>query len=277
MTQPSFLRSIGHCARTLYRFTKADITTTIIPVTLFSFAAAPVCDIRRIPHVIFWVWVHILQFNVANQVIDPEEDGKNKSFRPIPAGLINIRNAKILRWMLLPTSLIVSALYSRETFTVSVVLSSLVLWYNELRGHEHWFSKNIMTAAGYSSFELGGTLVAGCDRSQLETVAIIAVALSMAIFATTLHCQDFKDEEGDRLIGRKTLPIVFPVLARVSVMVGLPLWSICLTCVWKMDVICSVAFVAYASVVGMRFMMLHDAQADKMSCKLYSVSPPICL
>lgn len=106
---------------------------------------------------------------------------------------------------------------------------------------------------------------------------MIAVALSVVIFATTLHCQDFKDEEGDRLIGRKTLPIVFPALARTSVMVGLPLWSVCLTCLWKIDVICSVAFVAYAGLVGMRFMMLQGAQADRMSCKLYSVSPQIGL
>ena len=74
------------------------------------------------------------------------------------------------------------------------------------------------------------------------------------------------------MIGRKTLPIVFPSLARASVMVALPLWSVCLTCLWKVDVICSAAFVAYAGLVGMRFMMLHDARADRKSCQLYSVS-----
>lgn len=112
----------------------------------------------------------------------------------------------------------------------------------------------------------------GCDRSTIEPVALIAVVMSMVIFSTTLHCQDFKDEEGDRLIGRKTLPIVFPSLARTSVMVGLPLWSVCLTCLWKVDVLCSVAFVAYASMVGMRFKMLQSANADRKSCQLYSVS-----
>ncbi|KAF9223095.1 hypothetical protein BS17DRAFT_782373 [Gyrodon lividus] len=271
MTGIEYWQSIGHCVRVLSRFTQADMFTTIIPTTFFAVAAAPICDLGRLPHVIFWIWMHLLQFNVANQVVDPEEDGRNKPSRPIPAGLISIRNATILRWLLIPACLLLSAMYSTHVFSVSVVIASLVIWYNELQGHEHWFSKNVMTAVGYSSFELGGTLVAGCNRSYLEPVALIAVALSIAIFATTLHCQDFKDEEGDRLIGRKTLPIVFPALARTSVMVGLPLWSICLTCLWKIDVICSAAFIAYAGLVGMRFMMLQGAQPDRMSCKLYSL------
>ena len=114
----------------------------------------------------------------------------------------------------------------------------------------------------------------GCDRSTIEPVALVAVAMSMVIFATTLHCQDFKDAEGDRMIGRKTLPILFPSLARISVMVGLPLWSLCLTCLWEIDVICSAAFVAYAALVGIRFMMLQGTQADRRSCQLYSVSLP---
>lgn len=111
----------------------------------------------------------------------------------------------------------------------------------------------------------------GCDRSTIEPVAVVAVVMSMVIFATTLHCQDFKDAEGDRMIGRKTLPILFPSLARVSVMVGLPLWSVCLTFLWEIDTMCSAAFVAYAALVGMRFMMLQGTQADRQSCQLYSV------
>ena len=118
---------------------------------------------------------------------------------------------------------------------------------------------------------------AGCNRSAIEPVAVIAVVMSMVIFTTTLHCQDFKDEEGDRMIGRKTLPIVFPALARMSVMIGLPLWSVCLTCLWEVDVICSAVFVAFAGLVGVRFMMLQGAQADRKSCQLYSVSPLVAL
>ncbi|KAG6369814.1 UbiA prenyltransferase family [Boletus reticuloceps] len=271
MTGLVYWQSLKHCVRVLYRYIKSDILTTLIPTTIFAAAAAPLCEIRHIPGVMFWIWLHLLQFNVANQLVDPKEDGSNKSYRPIPAGLINVRDATILRWLLAPACLWLSASYSTYLFTISVVLASLFILYNELHGHEYWLSKNALTAMGLSLFELGGTLVAGCDRSTIEPVALIAVVMSMVIFATTLHCQDFKDAEGDRMIGRKTLPILFPSLARISVMVGLPLWSVCLTCLWKIDAMCSVAFVAYASYVGMRFVMLQGAQADRKSCQLYSL------
>lgn len=186
-----YWQSIARLVRALYRFTKSDIITTVIPVvsidlicsrssietvlqTLFAVAAAPLCDIRHLPGVIFWIWLHLLQFNVSNQLVDPEEDGKNKSFRPIPAGLISVRDATLLRWLLTPACWWLSASYSNYLFTVSFVLSSMILWYNELRGHEHWLSKNAMTALGYSLFELGGTLTAGkvCSYSVCASFTI---------------------------------------------------------------------------------------------------------
>jgi 4-hydroxybenzoate polyprenyltransferase len=108
--------------------------------------------------------------------------------------------------------------------------------------------------------------------SRLEPNALLAVFLSIAMFATTLQAQDFKDQEGDRSIGRRTLPIAHPSPARVSMFVGLPMWSICLTQVWGMDAFCSVAFIFYSGLVGLRFMVCKTTQADRLSCKLYSVS-----
>jgi 4-hydroxybenzoate polyprenyltransferase len=108
--------------------------------------------------------------------------------------------------------------------------------------------------------------------SRLESTAILAVLISIAMFATTLQAQDFKDREGDHSIGRRTLPIVYPSQARLSMFLLLPMWSICLTQVWGMDAFCSVAYVIYAGIVGSRFMVCKTTKADRVSCKLYSVS-----
>jgi 4-hydroxybenzoate polyprenyltransferase len=108
--------------------------------------------------------------------------------------------------------------------------------------------------------------------SRLEPTAISAIIMSLAVFASTLHAQDFKDVEGDRLIGRQTLPIAFPNLARTSMLIGLPLWSIYLSRVWGVDALCTSAFTAYAAMVGLRFMTCKTSQAARRSCKLYSVS-----
>jgi len=100
----------------------------------------------------------------------------------------------------------------------------------------------------------------------------LAVALSSTAFATTLHAQDFKDEVGDRLTGRRTLPTIFPKAARFSMMIGIPLWSFGLSRIWNIDALSTAAFVAYGAFVGSRFVMYKTVSADKQSCKFYSVS-----
>jgi hypothetical protein len=95
------------------------------------------------------------------------------------------------------------------------------------------------------------------------------------VFASTVHCQDFKDEEGDRLIGRCTVPIKFPLGSRLVAGLGIPMWSFFLCYIWDIDWFCTLAFVAYGCVVGARFWFLRTRDADKLSCKYYSVGASI--
>ncbi|KAG2046710.1 hypothetical protein BDR06DRAFT_898725 [Suillus hirtellus] len=271
MSALDFGRAISKSLCTLYLFTHNDILTTIIPTTLFALVSAPLYSPYRCVHVVWWIWLHLLQFNVANQVIDPAEDGRNKANRPIPAGYISLRDAVYLRWSLIPICSVSSAFYSMQVLSASLAITLLTLWYNEFKAHIHWFSKNLMTGLGYACFQAGATLIAGRDMSRLEPNALLAVLLSIAMFATTLQAQDFKDQEGDRSIGRQTLPIAHPSPARVSMFIGLPIWSICLTQVWRIDAYCSVAFVSYSGLIGLRFMVCKTAQADRLSCQLYSL------
>lgn len=93
----------------------------------------------------------------------------------------------------------------------------------------------------------------GCDQSHAPRTVRVAVQLSTAVLASTLHAQDFKDVSGDRLTGRCTLPIIFPFGARLSVALGIPLWSICLSRVWRLDPLSASAFVLYSAYTGVRF------------------------
>ena len=129
--------------------------------TLFAIAAAPHLQWAHIPHTIAWVWLHILHFDIANQVIGVEEDRQNKADRPIPAGRISIHNATILRWALFPVCLLYSLAYSVETFWASLLLLLLTIFYNEVGAHAGlWILRNCTNALGYAAFEIGATLVA---------------------------------------------------------------------------------------------------------------------
>ncbi|KAG1780075.1 hypothetical protein EV702DRAFT_1178228 [Suillus placidus] len=229
--------SIARHLETVFLFTKNDIRTTLVPITIFALSAAPKHDPTRAWHAALWIWFHLLQFNIANQIQDPEEDRKNK-----PSALL-----------------------------ASTVFAALTIWYNELHGDKLGLSKNVLTAILYGCLEIGGTVAAGSRNSCIDEAGALAVALSSTAFATTLHAQDFKDEEGDRLTGRRTLPTMFPKAARLSMMVGIPLWSFGLSCVWNIDALSTTAFVVYGAFVGTRFVMYDTVGADKQSCKFYSL------
>ncbi|KAG6334282.1 hypothetical protein ID866_4810 [Astraeus odoratus] len=257
---------------TVFLFTRSDIRICLIPVTLFAIAAAPLSTPFRLLDTVFWVWLHLLQFNVANQIKAPEEDKINKPSRPIPAGRITVHDATILRWALVPICLAYSALYSTQLTWVSLSMLLFTTWYNEHGGDQESFSKNILTAIMYGCLELGGTLVAGKPRDHMRVspTGQIATELTVAVFASTLHAQDFKDASGDRLTGRRTFPILFPVASRAAIGLGIPLWSILLSIVWQLDLLSASAFIAYGCVVGARFMLYRTVDADKRSCKYYS-------
>ncbi|KAG2067696.1 hypothetical protein BDR04DRAFT_1211965 [Suillus decipiens] len=261
-------RISGHIM-TLFLFTKSDMLTVLIPITLFTFVAAHHPNMTRIPDTIIWIWLHLLKHDIYNQIQDPEEDKKNKPYRPLPAGRITAQNAADVRWLLVPVCLIFSAMYGSKALACSAFIEALSILYNEFGGDKSGLSKNLLTAIAYAAFELGATVMIG---SSIDKVGARAVTFNFVMFATTLHAQDFKDEEGDRLAGRRTLVTLFPTFARMSMMISIPLWSLYLSRLWKMDLVCSVAFIAYGTIVGARFMVYRTASAHKKSCKLYSVS-----
>ena len=260
--------------------------------SLFAIASAPLCSAFHVLPTIAWVWLHILQFDLANQIKAPEEDKVNKPSRPLPAGRISLRNATILRWLIAPFCLAYSSLWSTELVFASLEMQFFTLWYNEFDGDKNWFSKNVILAIMYGCVELGGTLSAsmfpcfqfdisltlavfltqGCDPGRVSETGKLAIQLTIAVFTSTVHCQDFKDVGGDRITGRCTVPIMFPITSRLVVGLGLPIWSFVLCCIWDIDWFCTVAFIAYACFVGGRFLFLRTRNADKRSCKYYSVS-----
>ncbi|KAK7681417.1 hypothetical protein QCA50_015509 [Cerrena zonata] len=226
----------------------------MIPITAFSMAVTPAAELTRLIHSIGWTYLHLLQFNVSNQCLSIEEDIRNKPDRPLAVNRITIKSARILRWILLLLCLAQSIYYSWTMFWVSIILSSAFILYNECGGHEiHWSSRNIMNAFGLSMFEAGATLIVSGNSDRLTPLAFLSIIMSGLVYLTTFHAQDFKDVDGDRLIGRSTLPILFPHVARLSMFVGMFAWSILLPLFWQLDWVISIVFTALGLFVGARF------------------------
>ncbi|EED83007.1 predicted protein, partial [Postia placenta Mad-698-R] len=106
---------------------------------------------------------------------------------------------------------------------------------------------------------------------EFDGTSIRALLLSAGIFATTIHAQDFKDVQGDQMIGRLTIPIVFPEIACYTIIIGLLVWSTILVNIWDVDEIVSGAFIIMATFVGVRFLAKRGVWHDQVSFYWYNV------
>ncbi|KAH9920286.1 UbiA prenyltransferase family [Fomitopsis serialis] len=256
----------------LFLFTKSDIKTILIPITVFGCLSAPSTGFARLLHTIAWVWLNLLQFCVSNQSLPDsvEEDVRNKPWRPIPAHRVSLLAARKLRWALLPLCLAISLGYHVGYPGLALALG---IWVNnELALDSHWITRNLCCALGYAAFNAGATYVACGPRTcHLGSTTVATHVNAALIVLTTIHAQDFEDIAGDRLSKRKTLPIVYPYASRVSMAVALPAWSIAICVIWGATALQAIVLTGLASYLGWRFHFLRSPTADRRSYIIYNL------
>ncbi|KAH9888317.1 UbiA prenyltransferase family-domain-containing protein [Cubamyces lactineus] len=267
----SVVHGLFYFMYTLFLFNKADIKTTVIPITLLGAASAPIHDICSAPHVVLWVFLNLLQFCVSNQTIDGSEDALIKPWRPIPAKRISHAQAVALRWLLIPGVALYSMIYSKQTMYASLLFSIFTIMHNELEGHRYWYLKNLTNGLGFAALGFGAVLITGANHERPDRVAVLSIIFSSCIFATTTHGQDFKDEAGDRAIGRRTIPIVFGAMAKYMLFVPMLLWSAGLCRMWTVDTVTSVSFIALALYAGSRYLSARSVKEFQEAYVWYNV------
>ncbi|KAN0118767.1 UbiA prenyltransferase family domain containing protein [Russula decolorans] len=254
-------------SKALYLFTFSDLKTTLLPTTVFAYLSAQDPTVGRILCAVLWTWLHILQFCVSNQSMNPGEDALNKPWRPIPSGIVSVLNARILRWILLPLCLSLSISLGALWHSISLAIGFIV--YNELHLDTHWLVRNACNAWGYASFNAGASAIAG--QSTMTSRTLISSAVNALIIFSTIHVQDFRDEVGDKLMGRRTIPMVWPEGSRVWILVMLTAWSVGLSWACELAIPFSVPFCCLSLYVGLRFFRKRTADADRRSYHYYNI------
>ncbi|KAJ6598671.1 UbiA prenyltransferase family, partial [Mycena sp. CBHHK59/15] len=252
-----------------YAFTKSDYKTVVIPVICYALVAAPSIQYHRVPLLILWVWIHLLQFNAANQILNSDEDTLNKPYRPIPAGLITTEQTRVLRWTLVPVCLGFSA--ASDVVYPGLSLSAAFIAYNELGFDKYWYTKNLLNAIGLVSWNVGAASISCGGQVSRNEASWIAPYMSAALIGSTIHIQDFRDVIGDRQAGRTTFPIVMPEYSRRASFVLLFVWSLGLSLYWNLSVIAACIFVLFGLLIGTRIIYKRTEYDDKVSLRLYMV------
>ncbi|KAG0699930.1 UbiA prenyltransferase family [Suillus ampliporus] len=262
------LRSAQRYFETAWLFTKSDYKTIILPVIIFAAVLSPRHDMLSLSCTLLWVWSHLLQANVSNQTYSAHEDAMNHPWRPVPSGRISVKDCRTLRWGLMVFCLALSSIFGINVLISSMLLTVVEIVHDDFDLSHHPIFKNLCNVGGYATFELGATLVL-C--TQLSLTSMTALACSALVIVLTIHAQDFSDTNGDRMSGRRTLPIVAPEGSRIYMLCILPALSFILVSIWNLGPLCSIVFVSIGFGVGLRFFHLREEISDRSTYMLYNI------
>ncbi|KAI0649668.1 hypothetical protein C8Q79DRAFT_1006024 [Trametes meyenii] len=223
-------------------FTRSDILTLLVPAVTFSTVATGDFCPTRILYRFLWIWLNLLQFCISNQTPSIEEDRVNKPWRPLPAGRISLKNTGTLRWVLLPVCLAISSL-NGTVFAACAVLTAATPAHNDMDLGSYWHTRNLLNAVGYAAFNIGAAFISS----------------------------DFKDVDGDRQIGRSTMPITYPKASRIVVVALVPTWTLVLCCYWHVSTTFAAVFVFSGLYVGTRFARAQTLADDKYAYRCYNI------
>lgn len=155
-----------------------------------------------------WVCVCVAIY-ALNGVSDVNGDRRNGSLRPIAAGALPIRTAwRLIMWMIM-LGLAAAALVSTK-LVVTFVLMLGVGWAYSFGSRP---LKNSLAGLVITGTSLGGlTYLAGwlAARGELLSVELVVFGIGMSLWMGLVGTatKDLKDVSGDRLAGRRTLPIL---------------------------------------------------------------------
>ena len=277
------MASLAYHFHTVFLFTASDFKTIVIPSTAFGILGSYAyltedssmlegTPIQRIHLVFIWTWLNLLPFNISNQRHPAaiQEDRKNKPWRPLPSRRLTSSQANIL----MLGSYLVAFIYSMCVRGMKSCLTLIALgwWYNDRNGAERCWTRNLINAAGYISFTYGAVEVAIGSQAHLSEKACQWFLLIGMIIFSTVQVQDIPDQEGDNARGRRTIPLVIgDTLARWSVAVLLPIWSLIAASFWQLDNTIILLPLSLALLIAVRLLRTRSVADDMTSFKFWNM------
>lgn len=270
----------------LWLFTYSDLKTIVGPKTIFGLCSClcaeifglpskPKCHVfGRAPLVLLWTWINLLPFAIDNQrqPLAIQEDRINKPWRPMPSGRVSGQQAK--QWMLAlyPATILFSLYFGG--LRQCVVLILLGIWYNDLYGADrNPVIRNLINACGFLSYTSGAMEVAYGEMLPLTGASPLVhwLAVIGGVVATSVQSQDMCDQAGDRVRGRRTLPLVVgDRLSRLSIAVAVIVWSYFGLWFWHADKLVYMLLIGLSTVVAVRTVLMRSVGEDRATFKLWN-------
>jgi 4-hydroxybenzoate polyprenyltransferase len=192
----------------IWRFINNDIWDTVIPciltfITAWIYAGR---DWQAFPvyfcYCLLYSLLYILTFCVTNQINGVEEDRLNKPHRPLVAGIISVDAARrrllVYNFLFLLVAIPMGLLWLALAW--QLITRMLCNW----GFSNHWALKNLLCISLGTVTLLAAewAIVEHISPSTWAYIGFLSVWAGMG-----LPLQDMRDQAGDRIMGRKTLPL----------------------------------------------------------------------
>jgi 4-hydroxybenzoate polyprenyltransferase len=218
--------------------------------------------------------MNLLPFSIDNQRQGAaiEEDKINKPWRPLPSKRITIVQSTSLMLACYILALLLSIVVGG--CAQCIMLIGLGYWYNDLGGADSYcLVRNFINGCGYICFISGALEVMlkrplyACPAPVYQWLFIIGL-----VIVTTIHAQDFEDQEGDRARMRWTVPLVIGDLpARCTISCLVPLWSYICALFWGLHAVALLGSLCFGVIVAGRYLALRTTAEDRVSFRMYNL------
>ncbi|KAI1758644.1 UbiA prenyltransferase family [Hypoxylon sp. FL1150] len=280
---PNLLLGAVRIFSLIWAFTESDFATFVIPNTAFGVLGATAATslssgtrpniqgvIQRLPIVIAYNWINLLSFDLANQRASESvaEDRINKPWRPIPTGRITSDQTRRIMLAYVPLALWLNLYLG--TWRQALIIHIVTWLYNDLRGMDEVFVREILISVGYGMFNSGSLQIALGSQAKVSGHGVIWICVVSSVILTTMQIQDLKDQEGDRLRGRRTIVLLFGEgVSRSSIGFFVCFWTCGCIAFWGFSVWSCFGPVALAVVVAWRVLKKKNQRDDRRSWQLW--------
>ncbi|KAJ7686495.1 UbiA prenyltransferase family-domain-containing protein [Mycena rosella] len=214
--------AIYHEFRVFWDFTWRDWSASLIPGMMYTTAAlrslTPTPSTSQIASSLAcsfcYFLLYIYSFDIANQINGVAEDRINKPDRPLSSGRVSLQGAYIRWYTTTAAHLLVSA--ALGVLPWGMLWVAITVYTSFCGGDKHWFTKNLvfMSVGSLCLLHASWALVTPLTAREWRW----ALTLS-GVFGVVANVQDMRDVDGDRVAGRRTLPILLGDLNFRRVMV----------------------------------------------------------
>ncbi|KAF7324381.1 UbiA prenyltransferase [Mycena venus] len=192
--------AVVHELRVFWDFTWRDWSMSVVPGAIYTIAAVRSLDsasselvVTSLTRSFIYFLLFIYSFDIANQINGIAEDRINKPDRPLSSGRVTLRGAYIRWYATTFVHLAVSAAWGVLPWTALWVYNTVYTSF--YGGDKHW------VLSAYCRRR--GGLAAPITAREWRWALLLSV-----MFGIVASVQDMRDVKGDKVAGRRTLPIV---------------------------------------------------------------------